>query len=236
MPSPACMPRRASSARWCSAAAPARAAMSRSRCSRPWRTSRSSRSPPSSRSDQVPTSADRPRLAQAYILRTADERLIAIHLSSLEKFWKGLVAALEAPELASDPRFNPRERRIAEYETLRLELDARFSQKPLAHWMQRSAGAGRAVRARQPHRRCGEGSAGGAPGTHRAGRGPAYRDRSRAAGPAVRRRACPLGERGAAAEPARRGDPRRTRARRGLAGCQRGRRCSGAPKSRQVGA
>ena len=62
---------------------------------------------------------DRPRLAQAYILRTADERLIAIHLSSLEKFWKGLVAALEAPELAIDPRFNPRERRIAEYETLR---------------------------------------------------------------------------------------------------------------------
>ena len=48
---------------------------------------------------ETPTSADRPRLAQAYILRTADERLIAIHLSSLEKFWQGLVAALEAPEL-----------------------------------------------------------------------------------------------------------------------------------------
>ena len=87
--------------------------------------------------NEVPTSADRPRLAQAYILRTQDERLIAIHLSSPEKFWKGLTAALEAPELAIDPRFNPRERRIAEYESLRLELDARFSRKPLAHWMQR---------------------------------------------------------------------------------------------------
>jgi crotonobetainyl-CoA:carnitine CoA-transferase CaiB-like acyl-CoA transferase len=86
---------------------------------------------------QVPNSADRPRLAQAYILRTADERLIAIHLSSLEKFWKGLVAALEAPELATDPRFNPRERRISEYETLRLELDARFVRKPLSHWIER---------------------------------------------------------------------------------------------------
>jgi len=86
---------------------------------------------------QTPTSADRPRLAQAYILRTADERLIAIHLSSLEKFWQGLVAALEAPELAQDPRFNPRERRIAEYETLRLELDSRFVLKPLAHWLGR---------------------------------------------------------------------------------------------------
>jgi crotonobetainyl-CoA:carnitine CoA-transferase CaiB-like acyl-CoA transferase len=86
---------------------------------------------------QAPTSADRPRLAQAYILRTADERLLAIHLSSLEKFWEGLVAALESPELATDPRFNPRERRIAEYETLRVELGKRFACKPLAHWMKR---------------------------------------------------------------------------------------------------
>src|SRR5580693_6672387 len=69
----------------------------------------------------TPTSSDRPRLAQAYILKARDGRLIAIHLSSLEKFWEGLVAALDAPELKDDPRFNPRERRIAEYETLRVE-------------------------------------------------------------------------------------------------------------------
>jgi crotonobetainyl-CoA:carnitine CoA-transferase CaiB-like acyl-CoA transferase len=86
---------------------------------------------------QTPTSADRPRLAQAYILRTADDRLLAIHLSSLEKFWEGLVTALEAPELAIDPRFNPRERRIAEYETLRVELGNRFARKPLAYWVER---------------------------------------------------------------------------------------------------
>jgi len=86
---------------------------------------------------QTPTSADRPRLAQAYILHTGDERLIAIHLSSLEKFWQGLVAALAAPELASDPRFATRERRIAEYEALRLELDARFATHPLDYWVER---------------------------------------------------------------------------------------------------
>jgi crotonobetainyl-CoA:carnitine CoA-transferase CaiB-like acyl-CoA transferase len=86
---------------------------------------------------ETPTSADRPRLAQAYILRTADQRLIAIHLSSLEKFWNGLIAALEAPELASDPRFNTRLGRIAEYEALRVELDARFSRQPLSHWVER---------------------------------------------------------------------------------------------------
>ena len=86
---------------------------------------------------QTPTSADRPRLAQAYILRTADHRLIAIHLSSLEKFWQGLVASLAAPELATDPRFNTRLGRIAEYEALRVELDDRFSRAPLAHWVER---------------------------------------------------------------------------------------------------
>jgi crotonobetainyl-CoA:carnitine CoA-transferase CaiB-like acyl-CoA transferase len=86
---------------------------------------------------ETPTSADRPRLAQAYILRTSDGRLIAIHLSSLEKFWEGLVAALDAPELKEDPRFNPRARRIAEYETLRIELDNRFARQPLEHWVRR---------------------------------------------------------------------------------------------------
>ena len=85
----------------------------------------------------TPTSSDRPRLAQAYILHTADQRLIAIHLSSLDKFWDGLVAALEAPELASDPRFRLRQARIDNYDSLNAELDQRFSRRDLAHWIER---------------------------------------------------------------------------------------------------
>jgi crotonobetainyl-CoA:carnitine CoA-transferase CaiB-like acyl-CoA transferase len=85
----------------------------------------------------TPTSSDRPRLAQAYILRTADARLIAIHLSSLEKFWEGLVAALDAPELAHDARFNPRTARIDNYEVLNEELDRRFAKHDLSHWIER---------------------------------------------------------------------------------------------------
>ena len=85
----------------------------------------------------TPTSKDRPRLAQAYILRTADGRLVALHLSSLEKFWTGLVAALEAPELASDSRFSTRLQRIANYEALGAELDARVVRHPLAIWVER---------------------------------------------------------------------------------------------------
>ena len=84
---------------------------------------------------ETPTSTDRPRLAQAYILRTADHRLIAIHLSSPEKFWEALIEALHARELGDDPRFAKREARIANYELLRDELDARFLLRPLEHWV-----------------------------------------------------------------------------------------------------
>jgi crotonobetainyl-CoA:carnitine CoA-transferase CaiB-like acyl-CoA transferase len=85
----------------------------------------------------TPTSSDRPRLAQAYILHTGDGRLIAIHLSSLEKFWQGLTVAVAAPDLATDPRFSTRQARIDNYEALGRELDARFARRPLAHWVAR---------------------------------------------------------------------------------------------------
>lgn len=86
---------------------------------------------------EVPTSSDRPRLAQAYILRTSDGRLIAIHLSSLEKFWQGLTAALDALHLREDPRFATRLSRIDNYEQLGVELDAIFSRRPLSEWTER---------------------------------------------------------------------------------------------------
>jgi crotonobetainyl-CoA:carnitine CoA-transferase CaiB-like acyl-CoA transferase len=85
----------------------------------------------------VPRSADRPRLAQAYILRTADGRLIVLHLSSLEKFWTGLIEALGDPQLALDARFRNRQARIDNYEALRSELMSRFAAKDLAHWAER---------------------------------------------------------------------------------------------------
>ena len=86
---------------------------------------------------EVPKSSDRPRLAQAYILRTSDDKLLAIHLSSLEKFWQGLTTALEAGELRDDPRFRERLSRIKNYEALGEELDRRFRKRALAEWANR---------------------------------------------------------------------------------------------------
>jgi crotonobetainyl-CoA:carnitine CoA-transferase CaiB-like acyl-CoA transferase len=85
----------------------------------------------------VPKSADRPRLAQAHILRTKDGGLVAIHLSSLEKFWTGLLTGIEAPQLATDPRFATRLARIENYDALGRELDKIFLTRDCAYWVQR---------------------------------------------------------------------------------------------------
>ena len=168
---------------------------------------------------ETPKSSDRPRLAQAYILRTADERLLAIHLSSLEKFWTGLTTAIEAPELREDPRFSERLLRIRNYEALGTELDLRFRRRPLADWVARLSAQRRAVRADQRHRRGRERSAGAPPRPGRSGRG-GHRGRSRSGAPgaAVRRPPRDVGHRGPAPQPARRRDPGRPRKGRRLAG------------------
>jgi crotonobetainyl-CoA:carnitine CoA-transferase CaiB-like acyl-CoA transferase len=84
-----------------------------------------------------PKSSDRPRLAQAYILQTADNQLIAIHLSSLEKFWSGLVSATEADHLNADARFATRLLRIDHYEALGEQLNAIFRRRALSEWAER---------------------------------------------------------------------------------------------------
>src|SRR6478736_4352961 len=84
-----------------------------------------------------PKSSDRPRLAQAYILQTADHQLIAIHLSSLEKFWTGLLSATEARHLEGDARFATRLLRIDNYEALGAELNEIFKRRPISDWAER---------------------------------------------------------------------------------------------------
>lgn len=73
---------------------------------------------------QAPSGNDRPRLAQAHILRTQDKKLVAIHLSSPEKFWEQLTEAFDALHLRTDPRFSTRLARIDNYEALGAELNA----------------------------------------------------------------------------------------------------------------
>ncbi len=88
----------------------------------------------------MPTALDRPRLAQAYVVTCADGRLIAIHMSSIEKFWQNLLLALDDPGLGKDDRFASRQGRIDHYPALLEALNAIFAHKPRAAWLARMEG------------------------------------------------------------------------------------------------
>lgn len=86
---------------------------------------------------EIPKGTDRPRLAQAFIVRCRDGRLFAFHLSSLDKFWQALIEATGASQLADDPRFSVRQGRIDNYRELSAELDVIFSAHDRDHWVAR---------------------------------------------------------------------------------------------------
>jgi crotonobetainyl-CoA:carnitine CoA-transferase CaiB-like acyl-CoA transferase len=75
--------------------------------------------------------------SQSYAFRCSDEKLIAIHLSSQLKFWEGLLTALERKDIDSNPQFNTRELRIANYTALRDELAKTFATRARAEWAKR---------------------------------------------------------------------------------------------------
>jgi len=73
--------------------------------------------------------------SHSFVFRCADGKLLAIHLSSQPKFWEGLLAAIERPELGRDPRFVTREQRIRNYVALTGELAEILISKTRADWM-----------------------------------------------------------------------------------------------------
>ena len=79
----------------------------------------------------------RPRVSQSYVLECADGKWIALHMSSPEKFWRGLATAIEQPDLFDDARFATREARIRHQEALIELLGARFKRRTRDDWCAR---------------------------------------------------------------------------------------------------
>ncbi len=79
----------------------------------------------------------RPSVSQSYVMKCADGKWLALHMSSPEKFWTGLANAIERPTLFDDPRFADRAGRIAHQETLIDVLGAIFIQRDRATWCER---------------------------------------------------------------------------------------------------
>ncbi|MGU3498694.1 CaiB/BaiF CoA transferase family protein [Mycobacterium sp. C31M] len=82
----------------------------------------------------APTRQSRHPQALNFCLRTADDQFIVLHLSSSEKFWRSLTAAIERPDLLSDPRFGSFNERMADYAALTPILELEFVKRPAAHW------------------------------------------------------------------------------------------------------
>jgi crotonobetainyl-CoA:carnitine CoA-transferase CaiB-like acyl-CoA transferase len=79
----------------------------------------------------------RPSVSQSYVFECSDGKWIAMHMSSPEKFWEGLAAAIEQPDLFKDPRFADRPARIAHQEDLIALMRPIFGTKPRAEWCAR---------------------------------------------------------------------------------------------------
>lgn len=79
--------------------------------------------------------------SQSFAFRCRDDGLLAIHLSTREKFWQGLISVLEAPELGADPRFTLHLDRVRHYHVLHEELARRFLARDRAAWLERLAAA-----------------------------------------------------------------------------------------------
>jgi crotonobetainyl-CoA:carnitine CoA-transferase CaiB-like acyl-CoA transferase len=73
--------------------------------------------------------------SQSFALRCADGKLIALHLSSQEKFWTRFVSAIGDPALASDRRFASRSLRVDGYIALRETLGEIFLRRARAEWV-----------------------------------------------------------------------------------------------------
>jgi crotonobetainyl-CoA:carnitine CoA-transferase CaiB-like acyl-CoA transferase len=81
----------------------------------------------------------RAAVSLSFAFACADGRLLAIHVSSMEKFWRALLAAVGRPDLGEDARFRDRMGRIKNYEALVQELRQVFAKSPRAYWAERLA-------------------------------------------------------------------------------------------------
>lgn len=76
----------------------------------------------------------RSAVSLSFAFMCADGKLLAVHISSIEKFWQALIAAIERPDVAADPRFLSRLDRVKNYEALLQVLRPIFAAMPRAHW------------------------------------------------------------------------------------------------------
>jgi crotonobetainyl-CoA:carnitine CoA-transferase CaiB-like acyl-CoA transferase len=84
---------------------------------------------------RIPSRATRCQRAQVFAFTAGDGLPFVVHLSSPEKFWRGLLAVTDRETLATDERFRTREMRVRNYDALCAEFIAAFQTRPRAEWL-----------------------------------------------------------------------------------------------------
>ncbi|MGJ7918253.1 CaiB/BaiF CoA transferase family protein [Massilia sp. LXY-6] len=87
----------------------------------------------------VPTPQTRVAISQSHAFPCADGRLVAVHLSSVEKFWQAFVAVIERPDLLEDSRFLTPELRTRHYAELNQDVARTFRTRTRDEWCERLA-------------------------------------------------------------------------------------------------
>ena len=92
----------------------------------------------------------RVRISQAYTLRAQDGLLVTVHFSSVQKFWEGLLKAIERPDLAGDERFATPVARTETLSRAARNPPGRFRRPPprrmgRTHWRQKACPAVRST-------------------------------------------------------------------------------------------
>jgi crotonobetainyl-CoA:carnitine CoA-transferase CaiB-like acyl-CoA transferase len=75
--------------------------------------------------------------SQSYAFVCADDKMIALHLSSQQKFWENLLQAVERPDLLEDSRFATRDGRVRNYTELEAVLTGTFRERARQDWIVR---------------------------------------------------------------------------------------------------
>lgn len=84
--------------------------------------------------DEVMGPYSRPSVSQSYVFKCADDKWLALHMSSPQKFWDGLAVVAGLPDLFQDMRFVDRPSRIANQEQLIQILGDIFVTRERSDW------------------------------------------------------------------------------------------------------
>ncbi len=84
-----------------------------------------------------PSPTSRSEASQSHALKCADGKLLAVHLSSQEKFWQGVTTAFGLEHMREDPRYADRMSRIAHYFDMGKEFKQAAATQARDHWMPR---------------------------------------------------------------------------------------------------